>query len=93
MNKKHKELKKRVEACYKVIKEAQEELKQIREEECEHPSSREENYSWRPGASDKRQLCVVCDKPVDEDPFKIKIDESTLKLLNETELGNNDKNT
>ena len=61
MDSKHEALKRRVENCYKAIKAADEELKKIRETECEHPETELVDYQWAPGhIMSDTEVCVVC---------------------------------
>jgi len=61
MDSRHEALKRRVENCYKAIKDADEELKKIRETECEHPETESVNYLWASGhIMSDTEVCVIC---------------------------------
>ena len=61
MDSKHIKLKKLVEYYYRVIKNANKELKKIRETECEHPKTEKVSYMWAPGhIHEDTEVCSIC---------------------------------
>lgn len=56
----HKHLMDRTHKCYNAIKEAQAELKDIRENLCEHPHTHMANYYFGPGRISVAEVCSVC---------------------------------
>ena len=65
----HQDLKKRVEEYYKIIKDANEELENIREYECKHPQTEKHDYMWAPGhITPDCDICIVCGKVI-KTPF------------------------
>ena len=55
-----KTIKQRVDDCYRRIKEAQEELVEIRSQ-CKHPATEYTKYMWAPGhILDNAKICSVC---------------------------------
>ena len=65
------EIKTETERLYKVIEDAQIELKNIRDK-CNHVNTQEGTYSYRPGAFFEAIICSDCGKPLDRvEPFDV----------------------
>ena len=60
--------KQKIEKFYKVIADANEEIKELRAK-CEHKTSTPSLYSWRPGCIDLKNVCDECGDVVG-DPSK-----------------------
>jgi hypothetical protein len=74
LNEKHQSLIERVERCYKVIKECNEELEHIRKNECEHPRTRKVNYMWAPGHTmPDTEMCSVCGEVIKVERPKVEM--------------------
>lgn len=69
----HKDIKRRVDECYKQIKDAQKELERIREKECPHPKTEIVDYSYRIGSSIETEVCSICGEVINSpyNSFKI----------------------
>jgi hypothetical protein len=57
------EIKQECEKAYIEIKIYQERLNILRDI-CKHEKTEEGNYSWRPGAIHRADICVYCNTPV-----------------------------
>jgi len=65
LDQKHQSLIERVDRCYKVIRECNEELEYIRKNECDHPRTKKVNYMWAPGhIMSDTEMCSVCGKVI-----------------------------
>ena len=65
LNEFHQDLRKKVEACYQMIKDANAELEKIQKEECKHPETETVDYMWAPGhIMPGTDVCVVCGEVV-----------------------------
>lgn len=67
MDELHKDIKKRVEACYRAIQEAEDELSNIRENQCLHPEQQKCDYMWSVGhLTSDTTICSVCGEVIIE---------------------------
>ncbi len=61
MDELHKDIKRRVEAYYTTISEAEDELANIRENQCLHPKTELCDYMWAAGhVNADTKICSVC---------------------------------
>lgn len=65
MEKYYEDIKERVNSCYARIKQATEELDNIRKKECMHPETELSNYEWSPGhVAQNVKVCSICGEVV-----------------------------
>ena len=77
MNEYHKQLKNQVEDYYKIIEITEEQLKKIREIQCEHPESeikKNVDYNWRIDSTCKADICGICGEILETEFDKDKIE-------------------
>ena len=60
---KNKEIKQNVDNLFNIIKEANQKLKNIRQQ-CLHKDTHMGNYSWRIGVINQVEMCDYCDEVI-----------------------------
>lgn len=68
---KHKKIKRKVQSCYKLIKESNKQLESLRKE-CEHPETEKCIWQWGGPAHtiENATVCSVCGELLDK-PYEI----------------------